>query len=64
MSWFCDSVKDFWSEIGFYPPVCNYCLTAVGRRHEPGPETKTKALSLKAQQTAASVPFAVSSPAW
>ena len=62
MSWFCDNVKDFWSEIGFYPPVCNYCLTAVGRRREPGPETK--ASSLTAQQTAASVPFAVSSPAW
>lgn len=34
MSWFCDNVTDFWSEIGFYPPVCYCCLTDVGRRRE------------------------------
>lgn len=46
-NWFCDNIKDYWSEIGCYPPykLCKstryYCFMDVGRRLETsGPETK------------------------
>lgn len=65
-NWFCDNIKDYWSEIGCYPPykLCKstryYCLMDVGRRLETsGPETKDSQHSKRLE----SVPFALGSHA-
>ena len=62
MSWFCDNVTDFRSEIGFYPAVCYCCLTDVGRRRELLGQRQRPCLSQHSRQLG-SGPCAVSSPA-